>query len=156
MDWLLNLTNHQRFDSTLIDTEGWSFMAKISGGKIDATTRPATDADFSFAWRLYSEVIQPIMTPYIRELRGVGWTPATEEKRFSEIWDLKKVLIIEIPDGPIGWLSVDNSEMAVRIENIFIEEKYRNHGLGTHLSKWLFAEYKGRPFVCTIIQGSKS
>jgi predicted acetyltransferase len=130
--------------------------AKIIGSKIDATSRPATAADFPFAWKLYSQIIQPIMTPHIRKLRGLGWDTAIEEKRFSEIWDLKKVLIIEIPSGPIGWLSIDGSEMAVRIENIFIEEKYRNRGLGTRLLKWVFTEHKGRPFACTIIKGSKS
>ncbi|MBO4228500.1 GNAT family N-acetyltransferase [Bradyrhizobium neotropicale] len=47
-------------------------------------------------------------------------------------------------------------EFAVRIENIHIQEKYRNHGLGTHLLMWLLTKCKDRPFVASIIEGSQS
>lgn len=131
-------------------------MATTPHPAIAAKTRPAKDADSPFAWKLYSEVIGPMMEPHIRKLRGMGWDPGVEEKLFSKIWDPKKVLIIEIDDGPIGWVSVDSGENAVRIENIYILGKYRDHGLGTHLVKWLFSQYKGRPFAATIIDGSRS
>ncbi|WP_208830972.1 hypothetical protein [Bradyrhizobium neotropicale] len=76
--------------------------------EITAKIRPATEADFPFAWKLYSETVGPMMAPHILKSRGEGWDPGIEEKRFSKIWELKKGLIIEITDGPIGWMSVDS------------------------------------------------
>jgi GNAT superfamily N-acetyltransferase len=121
-----------------------------------AETRPATSADFPFAWGLYRASVQALMEPHIVRERNKAWIDADEERRFSTIWDPSKVLIIVYNANPIGWLSVDSSRDEVHLENFYIVEQYRNKGLGTAVLNWLVEQYKGQSLITSVIVGSRS
>ncbi|MBY4606370.1 GNAT family N-acetyltransferase [Rhizobium sp. 9T] len=123
---------------------------------LDARTRDAVEADLGFAWMLYEQSVRPLMEPHLHLARKSAWDENAEKDAFLSIWDLKKVLMITVEDNPIGWLSIDSSENTIRIENIYLLEKFRGHGLGTTLLNWLISIHPDRPFILSLIEGCRS
>jgi GNAT superfamily N-acetyltransferase len=121
-----------------------------------AETRGGTNADFDFAWKLYAESVRPLIEPHILRERNEHWVDKEEKARFSYIWDPAKVLIITCDSMPIGWLAIADSEDAIRIENFYIEKKYRNKGLGTAVLVWLVHHYQKRPVTASVITSCPS
>ncbi|MFZ3325425.1 MAG: GNAT family N-acetyltransferase [Methylocella sp.] len=125
-------------------------MTKVAG------TRAATDADFEFAWAVYAKAVKPLMEPHIARVRKEPWVDAEEKRRFSTLWNPAKSLVITCDGVPIGWLSVAESTECVHVENFYIDENYRNKGLGTAVLSWLVSSHKMRPFTTSFITGSPS
>src|SRR6185437_2779679 len=121
-----------------------------------AETRPATQSDFEFAWKLYSDSVRPMMEQHILRERNESWSHDEEKSRFAKIWDPAKVLIVTCDNEPIGWLSVAKSGDTVHLENFYIEAKYRSKGLGSALLSWLIGQHKNTMFVTSLITGSRS
>jgi hypothetical protein len=62
-------------------------------------TRPTSDADHDFVWRVYSEVVRPMIEPH---LRAVGWRDEDERPKFQRIWSPAHSHVIELDGRPIG------------------------------------------------------
>jgi GNAT superfamily N-acetyltransferase len=124
--------------------------------QLTATTRRATQADFSFAWQQYESAVRPLMEPHILRVRGEKWESKVEQTRFAALWDPAKVLIIECDSNSIGWLAVDDASAGVTLENFYIDERFRGKGLGRSLLTWLASQYPGRQIRVSVIPGVKS
>jgi GNAT superfamily N-acetyltransferase len=121
-----------------------------------AETRTATPADFEFAWKLYAKSVRPLIEPHILRERNEAWKDDDEKSRFATIWDISKVLIITCDGAPIGWVSVEKTDNSVHIDNFYIDEIYRNKGLGSAVLSWLITQHTTRPFTTSLIAGSPS
>lgn len=130
--------------------EGVAVMTKV------AETGTATPADFEFAWKLYADSVRPLIEPHILRERNEAWKDDDEKARFATIWDVSKVLIITCDGTPIGWVSVAETDKGVHLKNFYIDELYRNKGLGSAVLRWLITQHKTRPFTASLIAGTPS
>jgi len=121
-----------------------------------AESRAATPGDFEFAWSLYAKAVRQLIEPLIMQQRNEAWGDDKEKARFATIWDPAKALVLICDGAPIGWLSVAETDESVHLENFYIDETYRNKGLGTAVLSWLLTEYKKRPFTTSVISGNRS
>ncbi|MEW6734858.1 MAG: GNAT family N-acetyltransferase [Acidobacteriota bacterium] len=92
-------------------------------------TRPATDSDFDFAWRIYLEAVRPMIEPKLNR----AWDDADERERFRSIWQPANAHVITLDNQPIGWGSANISDDKAVIDHLYIEEQYRGKGYGTKL-----------------------
>lgn len=92
-------------------------------------TRPATDGDFQYAWRVYSEAVKPYIEPKLKN----GWIDEAEIERFRKVWNVADTHIITINGAAIGWAGAVISDTEVRIDHLYIEADHRGKGYGSKL-----------------------
>ncbi len=91
--------------------------------------KPASESDFEFIWKLYSESVSTIIS---NQIKG-GWNQENEEKKFLTTYNIKNTYVITQDGEKIGWLSGSESENEVHIENGFLLQSYRRKGIGTRV-----------------------
>lgn len=88
-----------------------------------------TEDDFDFIWKLYSESVSHLLSPYLAN----GWDEQKEKINFQSAWSKGKTYLIYLGDEKIGWISGEERETDLLIENGFIIPTFRRKGIGSKL-----------------------
>lgn len=99
---------------------------------MDYRLRPATDADYSYCYRL----TQRNMGELFRRHWG-GWNAAEFRKGFAA----GNISMVIIAGKRAGFLSVVKEPTALYIDNIQLSSAWQSRGIGTALLKRLLAEH---------------
>src|SRR5262249_50880758 len=96
-------------------------------------TRPATEADFDFAWKVYADIVGPQIEPRLNR----AWEDAGERERFRTTWQVESAHVITLDDVAIGWAAARVSRERVDIDHFYLKEEHRAKGYGTIILKEL-------------------
>jgi GNAT superfamily N-acetyltransferase len=103
-------------------------------------TRPASDSDFDFAWKVYCKSVKPLIEPKLSR----AWVDDDERERFRFLWDPAVAQVITIDDEPVGWGAATVTEEKVVIDHLYFLEEHRGKGYGTRLLSELIQLWKGQ------------
>ena len=116
-------------------------------------TRPATDADFQYVWRVYSDAIKDHITPHLQD----GWRDGIEIERFRKIWNIADTHIITVDQKPVGWGGIVVSENEVLIEHLYIEAAYQGKHIGSRIISEMTAQWtkEGKTVRAEVLKDEK-
>src|SRR5438105_12927678 len=97
-------------------------------------TRPATQGDFDFAWKVYSDHVKPLITPHMTR----SWVDADERSRFATLWKPQEAHIMLLDGEPVGWFSCNIGQEIVDIEHGYILPAYQHRGIGGRILKFIY------------------
>lgn len=100
-------------------------------------TRPISEADHNFVWRVYSEVVRPMIEPHLQS----GWRDEDERPKFQRIWRPAHSHVIELDGLPIGWLTVDESAPKISLQHLYIDPSFQSRGYGGRVLDGLFDKW---------------
>jgi GNAT superfamily N-acetyltransferase len=101
-------------------------------------TRPATDSDEQFLWKLYEESVKPLMEKHI----AGGWDSAAERTKFLSSVQLSGVHVLELDGQPIGWLGGEVGDTEAVLEHFYVEPGERGNGVGGTVFRELVDSWK--------------
>lgn len=114
------------------------------------TVRPSTKADQDAAWALYG----PFIKTHV--FKNATWNENAERDRFFVTWKPDTHCVIEIDDKSVGWMSLEQSDEAVQIENMFILDEWRGKGVCTTIIEQMVPKWRegGRRVQTSVLKGS--
>lgn len=123
-----------------------------SAGMPDFQLRPAKQADFRFARKLYMASMEPLLTAL------AAWDDAKADASFREYFKLDEVRIITVDDADVGWIQVSEADCAVHLDQLHLVEEFRDLGIGTRLIEQTkrAARDKNWPLCLSFVRGNRA
>lgn len=101
-------------------------------------TKPATDKDFPYVWRVYCDAVKHYIEPKLKD----GWSDSVEVERFRKTWKAGDSHIITVDGEAIGWCGAKISSNNVHIDHLYIEPSHRGKGYGSRLVSEMITVWK--------------
>lgn len=111
----------------------------------DFALRPASAADFAFAWRLYREVMQ-LLTEEL-----LAWRELRQKAAVKEALADGGSAIITVQGAEVGWLLARHSAEEVYLAHICILPAWQNRGIGSAIMAQLKARAGQRPLALDVM-----
>ncbi|MEM6382914.1 MAG: GNAT family N-acetyltransferase [Pseudomonadota bacterium] len=100
----------------------------MNGGAKPAYDLRAADAgDYPFCERLYIASMQPLLSALD------AWDHGKAVRALTEYFKPEEVQIVRMEKEDAGWIQISESEQALHLDQIYLREKFRGRGVGTHL-----------------------
>ena len=96
--------------------------------------RPASSADYSFAFDLYAETIKPLASAWM------VWVDEEQEAQFASLWRPDDTRIIALNGGDIGWVEFRQAGDEIFLKQLYISPAHQRRGVGSHVIQWLLEE----------------
>lgn len=107
---------------------------------MDYITRPATDADYQYCYRLTKRNMFTLITRH-----WGGWIPSMFRQDFS----VEATTIVIASGQRMGYYSVKEDEESLYLENIQLSSSVRGRGIGTAILQSIFRENASKPIRLT-------
>ena len=102
--------------------------------EIEIDVRDVTSADADFAWPIYRDFIREnIFSSGNNAGNADKWNEAEEKGKFSDRWSAEDCYVIEVNGEVSGWITTDQEENVLTVENIFLVDKWQNKGIATRI-----------------------
>jgi GNAT superfamily N-acetyltransferase len=114
--------------------------------------RPATEADYAFAERLYVETMKPLLQ------RLEAWDEAELLGRFRGSFDVTHVRIIRVDDADVGFIQISETDAQINLDQIHLRKHYRSRGIGSQLIGGLLraAAARDKALSLAVVRGNRA
>lgn len=114
--------------------------------------RPATDADYLFAFELKKATEQDLVT------RNFGWDEELQWELHRQEWKSGLPTIICIDDHPVGTYMLHDKNDTLYFSRFFILPDYQGQGVGGQVLKSVteFSDRTNLPCVLCYLQGNRA
>ena len=112
--------------------------------------RQARKDDYEFAEELYLETMKP------RLVNLGAWNEQEVLANFKRLYKPNEIRIIQVDGLDAGWLQTIESEAAINLTQIHLQEKFRSTGIGSQLIRDLLrnARSKNKSVALSVVRNN--
>ncbi len=128
-------------------------MSKPTSSEVPSfELRDARQRDYQFAKRLYIECMKSLLA------KLGAWNEGDVLSKFKKYYELDQVQIISANNRDVGWLQLSETEHEINLDQIYLEEDFRCHTIGTRLIQSLMAtaKVKKKPVLLSLVRNNRA